>query len=199
MKDKLPRRLSAVIGTLVVGSCAMLLLTNSSFVHAQSAAKSARDSSPEITPVISFNILMVKFVDQAADAIWSAAVQPPKRACEWEQIEYRATQLATTGTLLRVGGTGPLDMQWRNAPQWAGYADSMTRIALQAAQDATRHDVAGLKKTGDALVINCEACHRQFKPEIPTQNIETHLSHAVPLAEGLPPNCQAGTPGRRSE
>jgi hypothetical protein len=160
----------------------------------KSAAQSATAIAAPIKPVISVNVLMVKFVDQAADAIWTAAVHPPKRACEWQQVEYRATQLATTGTLLRVGGTGPLDTQWSDSPRWTFFADKMSSLALTAAQAARDKDVAAMSKVGDALIQNCEACHRQFKPEIPTQNISTQLSHAVPLAEDLPPNCRAKRP-----
>jgi hypothetical protein len=146
---------------------------------------------PKLTPVISINVLMVSFVDQAADAIWTAAANPPKHLCEWQQVEYRATQLATTGTLLRVGGSGPLDMQWRDAPEWAPFADKMTALAVKAAQAARDKNVIALKATGNELILNCEACHRAFKPEIPTQNINTHLSHALPMAEGLPHNCRS--------
>ena len=182
------RTVAATSGALSVTLCvSMLLLLGASVpASAQSPVGAGR-----IKPIISFNELMVKFVDQAADTIWSAAVHPPRRQCEWDWVEYRATQLATTGTLLRVGGTGPLDMQWRDSPRWAPYADNMTQIALEAARAARTHDKAALSKAGDALVNNCEACHRQFKPEIPTQNIVTHLSHAVPLVEELPPNCRA--------
>ncbi len=185
------RALAGLIGPAVCLASPMVL---SSALAAQPVQTALNDgaAAARIKPVISFNVLMVKFVDQAADTIWSAAVHPPRRPCEWDQVEYRATQLATTGTLLRVGGTGPLDMQWRDSPRWAPYADNMTQIALDAARAASAHDVAALKKAGDALVLNCEACHREFKPEIPTQNIVTHLSHAVPLAEDLPPNCRAG-------
>jgi hypothetical protein len=183
--------LSNLIG-LTCALCAVVALglIADAPAYAQPAAPAASPPAGDIQPVISINALMVKFVDQAADVIWSAAVDPPKRTCEWDQVEFRATQLATTGTLLRVGGTGPLDMQWRNSPNWAPYADNMTRIALQAARAATNRNIVALKKAGNALVLNCEACHRQFKPAIPTQNILTHLSHAVPLAEDLPPNCR---------
>ena len=160
----------------------------------KTAAQPAAVVAAPIKPVISVNVLMVKFVDQAADAIWTAAVHPPGRACEWQQVEYRAIQLATTGTLLRVGGTGPLDMQWRDSPRWAFFADRMSSLALAGAQAARDKDVGAMSKVGDELILNCEACHRQFKPGIPTQNINTHLSHAVPLAEDLPPNCRAKHP-----
>jgi hypothetical protein len=146
-------------------------------------------AAEQIKPVVSINVLMVKFVDQAADAIWTAAVKPPKNQCEWEQVEYRATQLATTGTLLKLGGTGPKDMQWRNTKGWSTFADHMTDYALEAARAATKKDLPALKAVGDKLILNCEACHRAFKPELPTQGIATHLAHTSPSAEGLITTC----------
>jgi hypothetical protein len=128
---------------------------------------------------------MVVFVDQAADALWTAAVYPPKRACVWEQVEYRATQLATTGVLLKPGGTGSHDMQWANSPDWVPFADNMTQYALAAAQAAKNKDLAEIKTLGDALIANCEASHRAFKPDLPTQGIATHLTHGVPLSQRL--------------
>ena len=148
------------------------------------AAAPARAGQPEaasaIKPVTTFNVLMVEFVDQASDAIWDAATAPPKKACAWEQVEFHATQLATTGTLLRVGGTGPMDAKWLASPQWSTFADRMTEISMAAAKAAKAKDAAALKKAGDDLVVNCEGCHKAFKPEIPTQNITTHLSHYKP-------------------
>jgi len=177
-------------GAIVIGIGCASALALLGYDRPAAAQQYKAVAAAQIKPVISVNALMVKFVDQAADTIWTAAVHPPKRECEWQQVEYRATQLATTGTLLRVGGTGPLDMQWRDSPRWAPFADKMTALALAAAQAAREKNVAAIKTDGDALILNCEACHRAFKPEIPSQNIVTHLSHAVPLAEDLPPNCR---------
>ncbi len=186
-KDGALKKSVMVVG---IGLCMGVLVT----LGCDEPAAAQQDTAAvpaKITPVISINVLMVSFVDQAADAIWTAAVNAPKRPCEWQQLEYRATQLATTGTLLRVGGSGPLDMQWRDSPGWAPFADKMTALALKAAQAARDKNVIAIKATGNELILNCEACHRAFKPEIPTQNINTHLSHAVPMAEGLPPNCRS--------
>jgi hypothetical protein len=148
------------------------------------AAAAAGAAQPEpaaaIKPVTTFNVLMVEFVDQASDAIWDAATTPPRKACAWEQVEYHATQLATTGTLLRVGGTGPMDAKWLASPQWATFADRMTEISLAAVKAAQAKDAVALKKAGNDLVVNCEGCHKAFKPEIPTQKITTHLSHYKP-------------------
>ena len=153
-------------------------------------AETAASAVPaaQIQPAISFNTLMVKFVDQAADPIWNAAVTPPKTDAEWEQVEYHAIQLATTGTLMRVGGTGMMDMEWAAAPDWAPFTDKMTQAALAAAQAARNKDVAALQTAGDEIVLNCEGCHRAFKLELPTEGLATHLARGViaeePKAEG---------------
>lgn len=176
---------SRLIGCAVIGCFSILTGCSSPTAPPQAATA---PTVPPIKPVISYNVLMVKFVDQAADAIWTAAVKPPKSDADWEQVEYRATQLATTGIILRVGGLGPMDMQWRSSPNWAPFADKMTEYALVAAQAARNKDLPGIKAAGDNLILNCEACHRAFKPELPTQGIATHLSHAVVSAEGANPN-----------
>ncbi len=180
------RRQGGIPVASATGCVAALVLV---FAGPPASAQQAGAPTP-IKPVVSVNVLMVKFVDQAADAIWTAAVKPPKNACEWEQVEYRATQLATTGTLLKVGGIGPMDMQWRNSSGWSPFADRMTDFALRAAQAAANHDLPALKTVGDQLILNCEACHRAFKPAIPTQGIATHLAHTSPSTEGLITTCQ---------
>jgi hypothetical protein len=132
-----------------------------------------------IKPAVSLNTLMVKFVDQAADPIWTAAVNPPKTDAEWEQVEYHATQLATTGTLMRVGGTGMMDMEWATDPAWAPFTDKMTEAALRAATAARAKNVEEIQAAGDEIVLNCEGCHRAFKLDLPTEGLATHLARGV--------------------
>jgi hypothetical protein len=162
-----------------------LLLSACSQAPAPEAVKPAADTTasanaaPPIKPAISFNVLMVKFVDQAADPVWTAAVEPPKTDAEWETVEYHATQLAVTGTLMRVGGTGPKDTEWTNSPGWAAFTDKMTEGALAAVQAAKSKDVAALQKAGDDIVLNCEGCHREFKLDLPTEGLATHLTRGI--------------------
>lgn len=156
---------------------------------AESPPAALESSSPTIKPAISFNSLMVKFVDQAADPIWTAAVKPPKTAAEWEQVEYHAIQLATTGTLMRVGGTGPMDAEWSMAPGWAVFTDKMTEGALAAAQAARNKDVAAIQAAGDQIVLNCEGCHRVFKLALPTEGLATHLTRGI-ITDDNPPKPQ---------
>lgn len=162
-----------------------LLLSACSQAPAPEAAKPAADAAinptaaPPIKPAISFNVLMVKFVDQVADSVWNAAVEPPKTDADWDQVEFHATQLATTGTLMRVGGTGPKDMEWTNSPGWASFTDKMTEGALAAVQAAKTKDLAALRKAGDDIVLNCEGCHREFKLDLPTEGLATHLTRGI--------------------
>ena len=145
--------------------------------------RSSAVQAAQIEPAISFNTLMVKFVDQAADPIWNAAVTPPKTDAEWEQLEFHAIQLATTGTLMRVGGTGSMDMEWASAPDWAPFTDKMTQASLAAAQAARNKDIGGIQAAGDEIVLNCEGCHRAFKLELPTEGLATHLARGIIVEE----------------
>lgn len=180
-------------GPVVLASA--LLLTGCNQAPAPEATAPAADTAasastaPPIKPAISFNVLMVKFVDQAADPVWTAAVEPPKTDAEWETVEYHATQLAVTGTLMRVGGTGPKDMEWTNSPGWASFTDKMTEGALAAVQAAKNKDLAALQKAGDDIVLNCEGCHREFKLDLPTEGLATHLTRGI-LTEA--PKAEAG-------
>jgi hypothetical protein len=146
---------------------------------AKPAATASTTSAPSIKPVISYNQLMVKFVDQAADPIWNAAVTPPKTDAEWQEVEYHAMQLATTGTLLRIGGTGMMDMEWTNSPGWSSFTDKMTEASLAAAKAAREKDVAAIQAAGDEIVLNCEGCHREFKLDLPTEGLATHLTRGI--------------------
>ncbi|MEY4931873.1 MAG: hypothetical protein RLZZ403_193 [Pseudomonadota bacterium] len=167
----------ALASALLLAACSQAPAPEAANPPADAAASAS--AAPPINPAISFNVLMVKFVDQAADPVWTAAVEPPKTDAEWETVEYHATQLAVTGTLMRVGGTGPKDMEWTNSPGWASFTDKMTEGALAAVQAAKNKDLAALQKAGDDIVLNCEGCHREFKLDLPTEGLATHLTRGI--------------------
>lgn len=168
---------AALASALLLSACSQAPAPEPAAPAADASASAS--SAPPIKPAISFNVLMVKFVDQAADPVWTAAVEPPKTDADWETVEYHATQLAVTGTLMRVGGTGPKDMEWTNSPGWASFTDKMTEGALAAVQAAKNKDLAALQKAGDDIVLNCEGCHREFKLDLPTEGLATHLTRGI--------------------
>lgn len=167
----------ALASTLLLAACSQAPAPEAAKPAATASASAT--SNPPIKPAISYNQLMVKFVDQAADPIWNAAVTPPKTDAEWQDVEYHAIQLATTGTLLRVGGTGMMDMEWTNSPGWASFTDKMTEASLAAAKAAREKDVAAIQAAGDEIVLNCEGCHREFKLDLPTEGLATHLTRGI--------------------
>lgn len=166
------------LGIFVLAGCSEPAGTETTGQAAPAPQPVAQVAAP-IKPAISLNTLMVKFVDQAADPIWTAAVDPPKTDADWEQVEYHATQLATTGTLMRVGGTGVMDREWASDPAWAPFTDKMTDAALRAAAAARDKNVAEIQAAGDEIVLNCEGCHRAFKLDLPTEGLATHLARGI--------------------
>ncbi len=175
-KSAIPLLLTTAIAATLLSACSQEPAPQAT---APTETQASAVPAAQIEPAISFNTLMVKIVDQAADPIWNAAVEAPKTDAEWEQVEYHAIQLATTGTLMRVGGTGMMDMEWAAAPDWAPFTDKMTQAALAAAEAARNKDVAAIQAAGDEIVLNCEGCHRAFKLELPTEGLATHLARGV--------------------
>ena len=177
---------------------ATLLLSACSQEAPQQAAtptEPAADTLPvpfpaaQIKPAISFNILMVKFVDQAADPIWNAAVTPPKTDAEWEadRVPRHAAGRDRYADARRAA-RAPMDMEWTNCAGLGVLHRQDDGGALAAAQAARNKDVAALQTAGDDIVLNCEGCHREFKLELPTEGLATHLTRGIiveePKAEG---------------
>lgn len=134
-------------------------------------------SAQEIAPVempVSVNAVMVTMIDHAAHHIWDyGAMQREMADEEWKIVEYYAIQLAASGPLLTLGGTGELDRAWAASPLWQNHARDMSSVAQQAIIAAQDHDKAMLQRIGNDLTDACEACHRGFKPDLPTEGL-TH-------------------------
>jgi hypothetical protein len=138
----------------------------------------AQQPTPPTVPVnVSVNAIMVDLVDHASHEIWDATGDPkraPKTDADWGTLEHHATQLAVSGSLIMLGGTGKADYGWTQQTNWKKYAQELS-TAGAAARDAVRaKDLAALSKAGDQLVTTCESCHMEFKPEAPTEGIIHH-------------------------
>jgi hypothetical protein len=135
----------------------------------------AQQPAPPAVPVnVSINAIMVDLIDHASHEIWDAAGDPtatPKNDRDWGELEHHATQLAAAGSLIMLGGTGEADAGWVQQVPWKQYSQELS-TAGTAARDAVRaRNVEALSKAGDQLVDSCEKCHKQFKPESPTEGI----------------------------
>lgn len=120
---------------------------------------------------MSINALMVDWVDHAAHAQWNVEQegQAPKDEKGWREVERHATQLAAAGTLIALGGTGQADPGWAKLPAWRMYSQQLTEAGLTAFNAARNRNLADLVKNNARLLATCESCHKEFKPDSPTE------------------------------
>ena len=91
------------------------------------------------------------------------------------QRKHRAIgPLTASGSLIMLGGTGNADQGWIHQIPWKKYSQELADEGA-AARDAVRaRDLAALSKVGDQLVATCESCHKELKPDVPSEGIIHH-------------------------
>lgn len=133
----------------------------------------AADANTLEVPV-SINALMVTLIDHSAHYLWDyGSMEREITDEEWRTVEYYAIQLAASGPLITLGGTGAMDDAWAASPQWVEYSRNMSNAATLALEAAENKDKGVLLSVGDVLVASCEGCHEAFKPGTPTEGF-TH-------------------------
>ena len=133
-------------------------------------------SMPAPKPIFSINEMMVEIVDHPGELLWDVEKpgHQPKTDEAWYELQNHAVDLAGAGTLIQLGGTGPLDMGWAAQPEWRSSAQRLITAALAARQAAKNKDLNAVVRTNDQIVEACEACHAKFKPDIPTGKLFIH-------------------------
>ncbi len=124
-----------------------------------------------ITLPVSINAVMVGLVDHASEPLWLDAYTPPKTDDGWREAEYEAYQMAISGKLIQLAGTGPNDHDWVQDPDWIRMADELSSAGMDAVNAAQLRKVDQLNAAGDRLVAACEDCHKKFKPGLTSMGI----------------------------
>jgi Cytochrome C' len=126
-----------------------------------------------VPPMLSINAEMVGVVDHAAHALWDAEREghAPASDAHWAEIEDSAVQLASSGTLIALGGTGPADPGWAQLSDWKTFSRELRDAALAARTAAQAKNLEALVKANGQVVDVCESCHKAFKPQLPTEKI----------------------------
>lgn len=155
--------------TAIVGLALMLGLP-------ASLAQDSDNGAPVVPLSTSINALMVALVDHSAHAIWDAGTDAPLNGRDWQILEQHTIQLIGSGTLVSLGGTGRADKGWVSQPSWQVWTKQMTDGALAALDAVKNKDSDALDVAGFTLVESCEGCHKEFKPEVPTEGI-LHVPH----------------------
>jgi len=137
-----------------------------------SAAQKAAHPGAFLPLNMSINQVMVAVVDDAAHSIWEGG-NTTKRLTDgqWQTIEAHTYQLQAAATLISLGGTGKVDAAWTDKPAFQENVRKLRDMAITARQAVAAKDQAALRRAGDNLVTVCEGCHKQFKPDAPTEGI----------------------------
>jgi len=171
----------AVITVLSLAACSGLAGCN-----AKPPAVASKDVAAVATvgtkPVFSVNELMVLMVDQPGELLWDVEKKghAPKNDEDWFQLENHAVAVSAAGNLVQLGGTGPQDAGWAGQHQWQAHAQDLINAGLAARKAANAHDLTALIAANGQIVEACEACHKDFKPSIPTGGM---FMHQRPSAE----------------
>jgi cytochrome c556 len=180
----LPRGVFLVIfGALVAfsGACAAPPAQPSS----TQTATPATAVSALVVPQLSINASMVAFVDHAAHNLWEVEREgrAPKTDADWEIVAEHAIQLAAAGPAISAGGTGPTDALWAKSASWRAHAQNMSDAGVAALRAAQARNLDQLIAANGKLVESCEACHKEFKPAIPSEGITHGHAHDAPVKD----------------
>ena len=121
---------------------------------------------------MSINQVMVAVVDDAAHMIWEGGnTDKPLTKGQWQTVELHTYQLQAAATLVSLGGTGKSDANWTASPGFQQYVRKLRDMAITTRHAVDTKDQKALRKDGDDLVTICEGCHKQYKPDAPTEGI----------------------------
>ncbi|MEQ1908145.1 MAG: hypothetical protein ABMA15_04945 [Vicinamibacterales bacterium] len=136
--------------------------------------------APSFTPAVSINALMVSWVDSASHVLWDVEKDggAPKDEADWIDLEDHATQLAAAGSLIQLGGSGQADGGWVRQVGWQTHAQALTKAALADLAAAKSRNLEALLAANGDLVDACMSCHKEFKPDLPSEGISHHPSRS---------------------
>lgn len=169
-KDREMRTLSLwLLSSLIIAACGGGVPDSPQQAERPATTSETPTAAPAAAPAVSINAVMVDWVDHAAHALWNVEVQAPKDERGWREVERHATQLAAAGTLIALGGTGQADPGWAKLPAWGMYSRQLTDVGLTAFNAARNRNLGDLTKNNERLLATCESCHKEFKPDSPTE------------------------------
>jgi hypothetical protein len=146
-------------------------------VEQQTPAQATATAQPSVMSPVSINAAMVAIVDHAGHQLWAVEQKgrAPKTDADWANVTEHATQLAAAGALIRVPGPGVNDVSWVASPGWQKWSRAMSDAAVAALKAAEGKNLDALVAANGQLVDACESCHKEFKPELPSEGIvHTH-------------------------
>lgn len=166
---------------ILLGMSALFLGACSSPAPQQAAPPPAAEQVAPLMakPEVSINAVMVALVDHAGHNLWEVERKgkAPKTDADWQNVVEHAVQIAAAGPAITVGGTGPTDAAWVKTPSWHTHAQRMSDAGVAAMNAAKSKNFDALVVANGQLVESCEGCHKEFKPDLPTEGIVHGHAH----------------------
>jgi hypothetical protein len=168
---------------VLLAALAGLLLTACSAPTTRPAPEAAASpAAPAPAPRLdtSYNELMVAWIDNASHVLWDVEKPgfAPKNDADWTEVEDHAIQLAAAGTLIQLPGAGPNDTVLLGQDGWKSNAELMSEAAHGALTAARSRNLSAIVEANGKLVQACEGCHKQFKPDLPSEGIAHQRPHS---------------------
>jgi len=157
---------------MAVALCIALLGASIAIGWSASAAPKTAPKGAYLPLNMSINQVMVAVVDDAAHIIWEGGnTDKTLTKGQWQTIELHTYQLQAAATLISLGGTGKSDADWTASPGFQANVRKLRDMAVTTRHAVDTKDQKALRSAGDALVTVCEGCHKQYKPDAPTEGI----------------------------
>jgi hypothetical protein len=136
--------------------------------------------APALRLSTSYNELMVTWIDNASHVLWDVEKPgfAPTNEAAWSELEAHAIQVAAAGTLSQLPGLGPNDAVWSGQDGWKANAQLMSEAANEALAAAKARQLPAVVEANGKLVLACVGCHKQFKPQLPSEGITHQRPHS---------------------
>ena len=163
----------------IVGMCLIAGCGTPAPVEQQPAAAPPPPAPPVVTSPVSINAAMVSIVDHAGHQLWNVEGKgkAPKTKADWENLAEHATQLAAAGALVRIPGMGVNDVTWVATPSWQKWSRALSDAGIAALKATEGENREALVAANGQLVEACEGCHKEFKPQLPSEGIAHAHAH----------------------
>ncbi len=135
----------------------------------QTAQPAVTAPPPPMSLPVSTNAVMVSLVDHAGHGLWDAEREgrAPKTAEDWEIIAEHAIQVAATGVLITIPGTGPNDLRLTREADWQKWARAMSDAGLAAFKATEAKDLKALVSANSQLVDSVRGLPRRVQARYP--------------------------------
>lgn len=164
--------------------CAVVALTLAGCSAPKQEQTAAPAAAPAPTPPVvrlpvSLNAAMVRLVDHSAHDLWEIEQtgKQPKTEDDWENVEHHATQVVLASATIRLEGTGVQDRAWVSDEKWQAAAKAMSDAGVAALKAAEARNFESVVAANGQLTESCEACHKEFKPALPSEGILHKHAH----------------------